>query len=308
MTMFDASAGESRSRRAPGLPTAAVYDRCVAGRRADPGSPITAVPGCAGATLSVSRLARGIREDAMTTTSHPAAVPSAVGELATERRLYRLAGLGGVFAVASWLAQPVLVGILSASEGDTAPTFEGMEGRPYSGALEALIFLGMCGGLLVFVEASARLMRSRAGSVLSTWAEAGVVLGLLGAACWALVAGVSLAPYTSIGPGLAEFAPEPDHQVAILGSNALAIAGLGFAGLFGLAGYVVCLTTTARRAGVLGWPTSVAGFAALSASLLPLALPSSPPWGFLGLLGFVLVAGIVFLVRSRRPRRTADAR
>ena len=148
----------------------------------------------------------------------------------------------------------------------------------------------------------------RAGSGLSTWAEAGVVLGLIGAACWALVAGVSLVPYTSIGPGLAEFAPDPEHQVAILGANALVIAGLVFAAMFGLAGYVVCLATTARRAGVLGWPTAVAGFAALGAFLLPLAMPFSPPWGFVGLLAFVLVSGIVFLVRSRRPRRTADAR
>jgi hypothetical protein len=240
--------------------------------------------------------------DAMTATPAAEAVTPAERDLAAERRLYRAAGVGGILAVVSWLGQPIAVGALTASEGDAAPTFELLAGRPYSGAIEALIFLGMCVGLLAFVGASARLIRLRTRSGGSTWAGVGVALGVIGAASWAFVAGASLVPFTSIGPGLAGFAPEPDHQVAVLAANALVIAGLGFAGMFGLAGYIVCLTTAGRRAGVLGWPTAVVGFAALGVFAIPLAVPFSAPWGFLGVLGFVLMAGVVFLVRGRRPR------
>ncbi|MEV1129015.1 hypothetical protein [Agromyces sp. NPDC049794] len=226
--------------------------------------------------------------------------PSAVLHHSHERRLYRAAGLGGILAFASWLGQPVVVAVLSAAEGDEVPTIELLRSRPYSGVIEAVIFLGMAVGLLAFVQASASLVRNRTGPEPSVWAGIGAAFGWVGAASWILVATASLSPFTSIGLGVAEALPDQAGQTAVLEANALLITAFVIAGALGLAGHALFLATAGRRAGILGWPLAVTAFAAVAALALPFLMPFTPPWGLIGVLLFVLVAGIVFLFRSRR--------
>lgn len=245
----------------------------------------------------------------MSTSSVSASASGAEGAAPTprttrspERRLSRIAGFGGIIAVGAWLGQPVLVAVLSAAEGEESATMEQLQERPYSGAIEAVIFLAMAVGFIAFVSASSQLVRRRSGPDPLTWARVGEGFGWVGAAAWIAVASASLTPYTSVGLGLAEALPDTTSQVAVLEANAFLIMSFVLAGAIGLGGYAVFLATTGRRAGVIGWPLSVVGLAAAAALAVPLLVPFSAPWALVGVLAFVLVAGVAFLVRSRRSR------
>ncbi|TYL53861.1 hypothetical protein [Agromyces mariniharenae] len=218
-----------------------------------------------------------------------------------ERRLYRTAGLGGIIAVGAWLGQPVVVAVASAAAGDEFATMALLQERPYSGVIEAVIFLGMAVGLFAFVRASSRLVRRRTGPDELTWARVGEAFGYVGAAAWIGVASASLTPFTSVGLGLAETLPDATSQMAVLYANAFLITAFGLTGAIGLGGYAAFLATAGRRAGVIGWPVALIGFAATVALAVPFFVPFSAPWGAVGVLTFVLVAGGAFLLRSRRP-------
>ena len=216
-----------------------------------------------------------------------------------ERRVYRAAGLGGILAFVAWLGQPVVVAVLSAAEGDGFPTIAMLRERPYSGAVEAVIFLGMAAGTIAFVQASTSLVRRRTGDDPSTWAGIGIAFGWIGAGSWVLVAMASLAPFTSVGLGISEALPDPASQVAVLEANALLVMTFALAGAVGLAGYALFLATAGRRAGILGWPLALTGFAAAVACAVPFMLPFSVPWGLFAVPLYVLITGVAFLVRSR---------
>ncbi|MFE5670729.1 hypothetical protein ACFQ58_03870 [Agromyces sp. NPDC056523] len=218
-----------------------------------------------------------------------------------EQRLYRTAGLGGLIAVGSWLAQPVVIAVLASAEGNEFGTMAQLQDRPYSGAIEAVIFLGMAVGLFAFVGASSRLVRrGRTGADELTWGRVGEAFGHVGAAAWIAVASASFVPFTSVGLGMAETLPGATAQMAVLYANAFLITAFGLAGMIGLGGHAMFLATAGRRAGVVGWPVALVGFGAIAALAVPLIVPFSAPWGAVGVLFFVLVAGVAFLLRSRR--------
>ncbi|CAN5333854.1 hypothetical protein BH10ACT7_BH10ACT7_01300 [soil metagenome] len=215
------------------------------------------------------------------------------------RRLYSTAGWGGIAAFVAWMAQPIVVGLLAATEGDMAQTFDTISSRPYLASLELLIFIGIGVGILFLVTAVGRIVRARSAAP-STAARVGHVFGLAAGVSWIFAAGNSFAPYTSVGSGIPDTAPDPALQSALYQLNAVIFTGFGIAYAIGMAGWLITLATAGRRAGVVGWPTAILAVACSVASASVLVVPFSPPWGIIGGLAFCLVGGIVFLVKSRR--------
>jgi hypothetical protein len=96
--------------------------------------------------------------------------PSAGAELAparpappTDRRLYQMAGLGGISATVAWAGQPVVVSLL-AGEGNIV-TYQTILSHPYLGAIEAVIFAGIGIGLLFLVFPVTELVRRSAAGI-----------------------------------------------------------------------------------------------------------------------------------------------
>lgn len=211
-------------------------------------------------------------------------------------KLYRAAGLGGIGAFLAWLAQPVIVAL--AGE-ETSTTLETLRDRPFTGALEAVVFSGIGVGWLFFVVATTRLVRERTHD-LSTAARVGSVMGMAGASAWLLVAGLSLGPFTTVGASVSEVAPDSDLQGAMFHVAALVLTGALLTAVAGMAGFIVFLATAGRRAEVIGWPLTIVGILVLAGVAVNLLLPFSPPWALVGSILFVLIVGIAFLVKSRR--------
>ena len=212
--------------------------------------------------------------------------------------LYRAAGWGGILALVAWIAQPIVVGVLAASEGDSWPTVATLMSRPYSGAIGAVIFTGIALGFLMLVLSLDRLV-ARAGERSTTW-RVGTVAGIASALGFVAAAGLTLAQYTSVGAGLADVAPDPALQAALIDVLAVVIAGMAL--VFSLGGviWLVAVGTSARRAGVVGTPLAVLALVCAAIPVVGLAFPFSPPWSALGPLLFALVGGIALLVKSRR--------
>jgi ABC-type cobalt transport system substrate-binding protein len=217
-------------------------------------------------------------------------------------RLYRAAGLGGVIAVAAWIAQPIVVGILAATETGY-PSIETLQSRPYSGAIEAVIFSTIAIGFLVLVTALGRL--ATAAGATGLMPRVGTILGTVAGLSFLVAAGLSLGQYTSVGAGLAEVAPDTELQIALL--DTIAVVMTGFVSVFALAGaaWLVVVATSFRAAGVVGWPLAIVAFVAAALVVGSLALPFAPPWGSLGPLLFALVGGIGLLIRSARAEKSA---
>lgn len=215
------------------------------------------------------------------------------------RRLYRAAGWGGIGAFAAWLVQPVLVSIVSPLAGDYV-THEYITQYPFSGVIGASVFTAIGVGLLFFVTSVHRLM-SGVGPV-STSARVGQTLGLASGLGWFVMAGLTLAPYTSVGYFLSEGVPDVATQIAVY--EALALVQTGVIMLYGVGyvGWLVMLATAGRRAGVVGWPGAIVALVGALPMVVTHLLPFQPPWGIIGGLAATLVLGIVFLVKARRAR------
>ena len=223
-----------------------------------------------------------------------------LGGATSERRLYRIAGLGGIGAFVAWAGQPLVVAVSAATMGDGYPDWDAAVGdRSWIGGVEAAIFLGIAVGMLFFVIATLALIH-RAGGLRSTASRVGATLGVSGAVAWMFVAGSGMAQFTSVGAGIPEVAPDSALQVALLQTLSVALTGFLVATSFGMAGYTVLLATAGRRAGVIGWPLTVVAILVLLVFASAFFMPLSPPWGMIGFVFLGLVFGIAFLVKSRK--------
>lgn len=217
----------------------------------------------------------------------------------TARRLYRVAGLGGVGAVLAWVCQPILVSVMAASDAPDAPAWSDIEAMRWNGSIEILVFGAMGLGMLFFVLGTWSLIRLRGGEA-SVAQQVGLTGGVLGAIAWFLVAAESLRLYTSIGAGLPELTDDPELQRVALGGTYLDITGAIILFAVGFTLWSVLLATTARRAGVIGTPLAVVVALSLAGPVAGLALPFGSPWWLMGYVLSLLVIGCTFLVRSRR--------
>lgn len=215
-------------------------------------------------------------------------------------QFYRTAGWGGILSVVAWLAQPIVVGLLAASEGDEWPTVATLMGRPYSGAVEAIIFTGIALGQLTLVLSLDRLA-GLAGERSTPW-RIGTLAGVVAAFGFVAAAGLTLAQYTSVGAGLADVAPDAALQAALLDVVAVAIAGMTSIFTIGGVIWLIVLGTAGRRASVVGTPLAVFALICAAIPVVGLAFPFSPPWSSLGPLLFAIAGGIAMLVKSARSR------
>jgi len=214
------------------------------------------------------------------------------------RRMYRTAGLGGIGAAVAWVAQPIAIALVAGDSGDR-PDFAYIESHPFNGVIEGTIFSAIGVGLLFLVIAVGRLAAA-SGVPASASALVGHTLGIAGALAWFVVAGVLLAQFTSVGFGLGDAAPDPALQVGLY--QLLGVIATGMLTVFGVcfAGWLIALAVGGRRRGVVGWALSILALLAAGASILQFLLPFAPPWGLIAGIGFAGVAGVSFLITSRR--------
>lgn len=214
------------------------------------------------------------------------------------RRLYRAGGLGGVGAFLAWTGQPVVVA-LAAGDVSDAPAWEDIRSRPWSGAVEVVLFSAVGLGALVLVLAVWQLLRLREATA-SVWQQVGLTGGVVGAAAWFLVGAESLRMYTSIGAGLPTITADEELQRVAIDGTYLDVTGALVLFAVGWTVWTVLLVTTARRLRVVGTPTAVFAGLTLAGPVAGLALPFGSPWWLLVFVLSMLVVGIVFLVRARR--------
>ena len=218
----------------------------------------------------------------------------------SDAQLFRLAGWAGVAGFLLWCIQPVIVALAAADPGlDGLPDWEAFASRPWVGPLEAVVFSGIGVSRLILVLAVWAMVR-QAGRGRSTVVQAGHVMGVAGAVTWLLVAGLTVAEFTSVGASLPVAAPDPGLQRGLL--QGLAIVLTGYLGTFAVtaAVWTVLLVTEGRRAGVVGMPVVVVNWLFVAAFGFSLLMPFSAPWGMVGFVLQTLVLGVTFLVRSRR--------
>jgi hypothetical protein len=226
------------------------------------------------------------------------ATPAAAND--SDRRLHIVGGLGGVLAAVAWSVQPILVAIASSAEGDEQPTLDDLMARPWSGAIEAVVFAGVGVGLLFLVIAVGALLTHRAG-VASVAARVTHVLGVFAGCTWILLAGWYLGPYTSVGKFIAEAAPDEAVQRAVLHIHSVGIVGIVVAAVFGFAGWLLGVATVGRAHGIVGRPLAVVAVVAAAGAILPvLVVPFSPPFGVVAVPAYAMIIGIAFLLRARR--------
>jgi hypothetical protein len=215
------------------------------------------------------------------------------------KRLYRIAGLGGVGAFLAWLGQPVLVLLVIGPQGDASRDWSGIESSRYNGALEVVIFSAIGVGLLFMVLATWRILELRTSGV-SVAATVGQVMGLVAAVSWFLVAAESFRMFTSVGAAIPEVSDDSRLQASIVHGTALDTTGALLLFGVGYTGWVVMVATAGRRAGVVGTPLGVLVALSAVAWIPALAVPFSVPWPLIAFVLTMLVLGIAFLVRSRR--------
>lgn len=217
----------------------------------------------------------------------------------TTKRLYRVAGLGGVGAFLAWLGQPILVLLIIGPQGDVGADWSDVESSPYNGAIEVLIFAAIGVGMMFLVLATWRIIERRTAPA-SVAATAGQIMGLVAAASWFLVAAEAFRMYTSIGAGIEEVTADSRLQASIIEGTALDVTGALLLFVIGYTGWVVMVATAGRRAGVVGMPLAVVLALSTLAWVPMLAVPFSVPWPMVGYIVTMLVLGILFLLRSRR--------
>lgn len=228
-------------------------------------------------------------------------VVDAVASTSSEspKRLYRAAGIGGFTAFAFWLLQPILVFLIVGDDDSLWATWEYFSTYRWNGLYETIAFCGIGAGFLLLVLATTRLVR-RVGPRPSASADLGHVLGVIGASAWFLVAGITAAPFTSVGYFVPDFVPEAPEQAALYEAIGLVSAGVLMVFALAGAGWLVSIGLTARRRGVIGWPLSILAFLAAAAAVSPLFMPFSPPWGSIAPIVYGLVLGVSLLVKGRR--------
>lgn len=215
------------------------------------------------------------------------------------RRLRRIAGWGGVAAFVAWAGQPVVVAISAAGDAPEYPDYRvWVADRAFLGGIEAAIFAGVGVGLLFLVLGTWGLIRG-SGHGESVASRVGLVCGIVGSAAWLLAAGAAFAPFTSVGAGLPEVAPDPALQAALIQTLNIAMTSDLMVFAVGMTGWALLIATTGRRAGIVGLPLTVVALAAVASAVATFALPFQPPWGMIGLLLFALVLGVRMLVTSR---------
>lgn len=215
-------------------------------------------------------------------------------------RLHRAAGWGGIGAFAAWLGQPIIVALSAAGSEAEYPDYAAWVGdRAYFGGIGAAIFTGIGVGLLFLVLGTWGLIRD-AGHGESASSRVGLAMGIVGASAWLLAAGATFAPFTSVGSGLPEVAPDSAQQAALIEVLNIAMTGTLMTFALAMTGWAVMMATTGRRAGVIGLPLTIVAVIGVAVAVVTFALPFQPPWGSIGLLLFALILGIALLVRARR--------
>jgi hypothetical protein len=217
----------------------------------------------------------------------------------TTKRLYRIAGLGGVGAFLAWLGQPILVLLIAGSQGDAGGDWSKIESARYNGAIEMVIFSGVAVGLLFMVLAVWRIVALR-GTGVSVAAAVGHVMGVVAAVSWLLVAAEAFRMYTSIGAAIPEVTDDSRLQASIIHGTALDVTGALLLFAAGYTGWAIMVATAGRRAGVVGTPLSVVLALSAVGWVPALAVPFSVPWPSFGCILTMLILGIFFLVRARR--------
>ncbi|MBA3282218.1 MAG: hypothetical protein H0U29_08315 [Acidimicrobiia bacterium] len=217
----------------------------------------------------------------------------------TTKRLYRIAGLGGVGAFLAWLGQPVLVLLVIGPHGDAGGDWSEIESSRYNGAIEVVIFSAIGVGLLFMVLATWRILEHR-NSGVSVAATVGHVMGVVAAVSWFLVAAEAFRMFTSVGAAIPEVSHDSRLQASIIHGTALDITGALLLFVVGYTGWVFMVATAGRRAGVVGTPLGVVLALSAVGWVPALAVPFSVPWPLVGFVLTMLVLGIAFLVRSRR--------
>lgn len=207
--------------------------------------------------------------------------------------LYRVAGWGAVLAAVSYLGQPVVVFVLAADYSD-APIADQIAASPWNGAIEGVIFGGLGLGMLFLVLAVGRLQGGA-----SVTSRVGHALGLVSAAAWVLLGGLSLGKYSSIAAGMGEALPGAQDQLAVITAIDIVIVGVVATAALGAVGWLVVLATAGRRAGVVGTGLAVVCVVAAAVILVPM-LVFAVPFGVLVLIPALLTLGVGFLLRSRR--------
>lgn len=245
-----------------------------------------------------------------TTRTH---APAAV---ASESKLFRVAGIGALIAGLSYLIQPLIVFIIdpaanavpnpddpSAWYPDPANALESW----YLGSEQSLQFALVAVGTLMLVIALGILARSR-GAESGVWAQMSHVLGLASGIGWIVVAGLSFATHSLVAFSLTDFA-NAGLEAQKIGLQSVAIVLVGALALVSLAtaGWVLGLATVGRKARIVGLPLAVLCYLAAAVLLANVFVnPTGFPFGQLAFLIFLLVFGIVFLVKARRSRLTAS--
>jgi len=217
----------------------------------------------------------------------------------TTKRLYRIAGLGGVGAFIARLGQPILVFLIVGSQGDVGGDWSEIESARYSGAIEMVIFSAVGVGLLFMVLATWRIVGLRSTGV-SVAAAVGYVMGVVAAMSWFLVAAEAFRMYTSVGAAIPDVTDDSRQQASIIHGTALDTTGALLLFGVGYTGWVFMVATAGRRAGVVGTPLGVVLALSALGWVPALALPFSVPWPLVGFVLTMLILGIAFLVRSRR--------
>lgn len=215
------------------------------------------------------------------------------------KRLYRIAGLGGVGAFLAWLGQPIFVLLIAGSQAEAGGDWSVIESARYGGALEMVIFSAVGVGLLFLVLATWRIVGLRSTSI-SVAAAVGHAMGVVAAVSWLLVAAEAFRMYTSVGASIPEVADDSRLQASIIHGTALDVTGALLLFVVGYTGWVIMVATAGRRAGVVGTPLAVVLVLAAVGWVPALAVPFSVPWPMFSCVLTMLILGIVFLVRSRR--------
>jgi len=215
------------------------------------------------------------------------------------RRTYVSGGIGGIMAFAFWLLQPLFVSVMAAGGGDLYGTHEYVLTYQWNGLYEAVAFSGVGVGVLAAVLATTQLVAARAPQV-STWLRVGQVLGILGGAAWIVAAGLSLAPFISVGFFLNELVPNAPEQAAVYEVMGLVITAMVMTFALSMVGWLLSFAFGARSRGIIGWPLAVLAIVCAAVSASPLFLPFSPPSGAIGPLLYLLVLGVALLIKGRK--------
>ena len=215
------------------------------------------------------------------------------------KRLYRIAGLGGVGAFVAWLGQPILVLLIIGPQGDPGGDWSEIEKTRYNGAIEVLLFSAIGVGLLFLVLGTWRIIERRKPES-SVTATAGQAMGVVAAVSWFLVAAESFRMFTSVGAAIPEVTNDSRLQASIIHGTGLDITGALLLFVVGYTGWVVMVATAGHRAGVVGMPTVVVLVLSTLAWVPGMVVPFSVPWPLVGFIGTMLILGISFLLRSRR--------